>query len=83
MQIAHYSKERRQQQLTSQVSLFSSSPLFSWRCWARSEEQKGAMSICYASFGQATSVKLFCKMYFSRGHLLLICFLVGSTSQLM
>lgn len=83
MQIAHYSKERRQQQLTSQVSLFSSSPLFSWRCWARSEEQKGAMSICYASFGQATSVKLFCKMYFRRGHLLLICFLVGSTSQLM
>lgn len=37
------------------------------------------MSVCCASSGQATSVKLFCQRCFVRGRSLLICFLVGST----
>lgn len=40
------------------------------------------MLICYASFGQAPSVKLFYKMYFFRGNSVLVSFLVGSSLQL-
>lgn len=61
------------------LPILSSHLLTSYCCWAWSEEQRGTMSVCYASFGQASSVKLFCKRCFVRGRLLLTCFLVGST----